>query len=274
VQAYVYNYSQDTGTGPFTVRFSYAPHNADLNDGAPDLTTIGDVTVDNLPYRNSQEGKSRKAVSVKWEIPEDLAGEKIVIYVTLDPDNEVKDEIHELYVADQSPTPTGTCPVGKGAHSAECGIFCASNNQGYWPWENGIYIMKTPSNSEEDTTVPLELGFESESLEVEPTSRSEGSGPWIFTNMEYRLKVVIDANRTDTTFRDVMFYDNDKFFSMKRSFGLHSGENDFYCRWTPNEPGQHTLKVEIIQDEDDPEPGNNIITLDVEVLDHRLPAHR
>ena len=49
--------------------------------------------------------RERKEVYVKWEIAKDLggdepdAGKPYVIYVTLDPDNEVQNEIHELYVA-------------------------------------------------------------------------------------------------------------------------------------------------------------------------------
>ena len=154
VQAYVYNYSQDTETGPFTVRFSHAPYSRYLRDQAPDLTTIGDLAVDNL------EPRQRKAVSVKWEIPKELGGKKIVIYVTLDPENEVPDEIHELYVEDQSPEPTGTCPAwlnGQKAHTAPCGIFCGSNNQGFWPWSNGMLITPA-SSSEEETTVPHHPG--------------------------------------------------------------------------------------------------------------------
>ena len=278
VQAYVYNYAlsdpENTDTGPFTVRFSYAPYNSEIENGEPDLTTIGDVTVDNL------EARGRKAVSVEWKIAGDLGGDDqgggkpYVIYVTLDPENEVTNETHELYAEDQSPEPSGTCLVGKNKYSEKCGIFCASNNQGYWPWDNSFMIFAPSQGSEVDVQLPLELRFKPDSLEVGHTSRSEGTGDWIFTDMEYRLKMVIVANRGDGKYRDVLFYDNDKIFSMKRSFGLNPGENDFCCRWTPGEPGEHTLKVEVIQDEDDPKPENNIITLDVEVLDSQIPAHR
>jgi hypothetical protein len=34
------------------------------------------------------------------------------------------------------------------------------------------------------------------------------------------------------------------------------------------------LKVEIMEELDDPEPGNNVITLEVDVLDSQIPAHR
>lgn len=86
------------------------------------------------------------------------------------------------------------------------------------------------------------------------------------------IKVVIEASRADKDFREVFFYDNDEMFTMRRSFGLKEGENDFYGRWTPKEPGERTLKVVIMEDEDDPEPGNNSISLDVNVLDfHSQP---
>ncbi len=282
VQTYVYNYSLNTNTGqtgPFTVRFSYAPYDADLGDDPPQLTTIGEVGVDNLV------AQERKEVYVKWDIAKDLggnepgAGKKYVIYVTLDPYNDVTNEIHELYVEDQIPQPSGGCPVGKDAngnviYSAECGISCASNNQGYWPWTNPFMIFCPKEEEEEETTIPLDLTFKDESLEIWHTPQSEALGDWVFTDMEYILRVVIEANLADQDFREVLFYDNDKIFSMKRSFGLNPGENDFYCRWTPEEPGEHTLKVLISEDEEDPIPGNNTISLDVEVLDIKLPPRR
>jgi len=116
----VYNYSLDTASGDFTVKFSHADYNPDLCDKVPELTTIGEVQVDSLGPLEHRD------VYVKWdttglggETPD--TGKAYVIYVTVDPDNEVTDEIHELYVKDQLPAP-GPCPT-KDGDSAACGIF-------------------------------------------------------------------------------------------------------------------------------------------------------
>ena len=274
LETYVYNYRLVPMADDLVVRFSYAPSAPHLRDGDPNLTTIGDVTVPPLTARE------RKAVSIKWDIESDLggdepgAGKPYVIYVTLDPENRVPDEIHELYAEDQKPTTDNKCPISDDGYSAPCGIFCAGNNQGYWPWDNSFMIFCPKNGSEPEETFPLELKLKSESLEVTDTSRSEKYGPWIFDGVEYRLKLAITANRGDKDFRELVFYDNGKAFSMKRSFGLNPGENDFYCLWTPGEPGEHTLMVTIAENEDDPEPGDNTISLDVEVLPFERPAHR
>ncbi|MCP4575202.1 MAG: hypothetical protein GY846_02790 [Deltaproteobacteria bacterium] len=279
VLAYVYNYSLATGahdntTGKFVVRFSYSPGGVDPGNQPPDLTTIGEVEVLSLAPRE------RKSVYVKWEIPKDLggdvpgAGKPYRFYVTLDPDNDVPDEIHELHVEDQSPAPKQTCPVAKGEYSKECGIFCGSNNQGYWPWDNSfmIYAPKAEGSGIEES--PTELSLVNESLEIDYTPESERFGYALFTELTYRLKLKILSSRADQTFRELLFYDNDESFSIKRAFGLNQGENDFYCNWTPGEPGEHTLKVWILEEEDDPVQGNNVVSLDVDVLPFERPIHR
>ena len=275
VQTYVYNYSLDTETGPFIVRFSYAPYNANLEDGAPDLTTIGDVEV-----TSGLSAQERKEVSIKWDIAKDLggdepgAGKPYVIYVTLDPDNEVQNEIHELYVKDQSPAPSGQCPTDENEYSEGCGIFCASNNQGYWPWDNTFMIFAPKTAEGNDNGSAVDVSIVQESLEVEFTAESEGYGDYIFARLPYRLKLKVLTEKAIIGFREVLFYDNDKVFSMKRVFGLNPGENDFYCRWSPDEPGEHTLKVVVSEDEDDPQPENAVVTLDVNVLKFQRPLHR
>lgn len=267
----VYNYSLGTETGEFKVRFSYADLNTDLKDNPPNLHTIGETTVNNLDPGETKE------VYVVWDTT-GLGGEaagsgkNYVIYITVDPDNDVPNEIHELYVKDQSPAP-GPCPVGPNEYSAECGIFCGSNNQGYWPWDNSFMIFAPKTGGENYNEPAVDISIAQKSLEIEFTSESQGYGPYIFTHLPYRLKLKVVAGQAVKDHREVLFYDNDKVFSMKRSFGLNPGENDFYCRWTPSEPGERTLKVAILEDEDDPVPGDAIVTLDVNVLDFN-PPHR
>ena len=279
----VYNYSLDTAAGPFNVYFNYAEFDSGLANKDPgfdqDLTTnlIGVASVDGLAPL------AHKDVYVKWEIPEGLGGDKphktgksYVFYVTLDPENQVENEFHELYAEDQSPTP-GPCPTRNG-DSADCGIFCGSNNQGYWPWDNGFTVYSKEEEESKSTTAAeetdLDVSIEVASLELQPTSQSEPYGSYIFTSTPYRLKVNIVASETDKTFRDVDFYDNDRVFSIKRAYGLNPGDNDFYCQWTPETCGHHTLKVKVFEHEDDPVPGNNTATLDVFVQELGTPRHR
>jgi len=271
VLATVYNYSLDTASGTFTVRFSFAHYDPNLENNEPNLTTIGDVQVgvlDPLEHRD---------VYVRWDTTglggnEPGTAKAYVIYVTVDPDNEVPNEIHELYVADQSPTP-GPCPTSTG-DSKECGIFCGSNNQGFWPWDNSFKIFSPKNSADAQEAAAGEHSIVSESLEVWTTPESEPYAPYIFTQMPYRLKCRIMADQADQAFREVYFYDNGHAFSVKRSFGLNPGESNFYCEWTPTQPGKHTLKVMVVEDDDDLQPGNNVATLDVLVRAFGIPRHR
>ena len=82
------------------------------------------------------------------------------------------------------------------------------------------------------------------------------------------------AGNADKTFRDVYFYDNDHLFSVQRAYGLNPGNNDFYCEWIPETCGDHRLMVKVLEDRDDPVPGNNTATLDVFVEECGTPLHR
>ena len=279
VQTYVYNYSVDTEAGPFKVRFSYAPYVSDLDDQAPALTTIGDFEVGTDPRTNPPlKPLERREVYVKWDTTglggeEPATGKDYVIYVTLDPDNEVPNEFHELYAEDQSPAP-GPCPIDKNKKSGECDIFCGSNNQGYWPWDNSFAIFSPKSGSEGEPEIPLELAVKPFSLEVFPTHESEQYGDQIFTHVEYRIRAVITANRSDQAFREVFFYDNDRMFAMRRLFGVKAGENVFHCRWTPEKAGDHTLIMVVENEEKETSKEDNGDFLQVEVLPFERPLHR
>ena len=274
----VYNYSHEPATG-FHVRFNYAEFNPDLKDGNPGFDADSSINLIEDKWVDGLGPLDHRDVYVKWDINEHLGGEtpdtakSYVIYVTVDPNNNVPDETHELYVKDQYPAP-GPCPTQDG-DSAVCGIFCGSNNQGYWPWDNSFMIFSPKQDDVpgQDETVS-DISIEPESLEVETTPESEGYGDYLFTHAPYRLKLKIVASEADKNYREVFFHDNDRIFSVKRSLGLNPGENDFYCEWTPTEPGDHTLKVVVFEDRDDSEKQDNIVTLDVNVLDSQRPNHR
>lgn len=195
-------------------------------------------------------------------------GKNYVIYVTVDPYNEVKNEIYELYAEDQSPAPPSPCPTSTSLPPLSSKdtkkVFCGSNNQGYWPWNNPFMINSRKPGGK-NTKVTRDLSIKSESLEIRNTGGSEDYGSIIYTDLPYRIKLKIVASETDDIYRDVFFYDNDRLFSVRRSFGLNTGENDFYCEWTPEKAGEHMITVKITEDEDDRQPGNNTITLKLDV---------
>ena len=295
----VYNYSLDTSAGKFNVYFNYAEYDANLKDGDPgfdddfSINKIGETSVDGL------DPLEHRDVYVKWTIPDDLGGDKAgtaksyVIYVTLDPENKVENEIHELYAADQTymdssgefaASDPGPCPAGtkdgKDISTGTCNISCASNNQGYWPWDNSLKIFSPSSSSDEaialeDADEGEDISIVPESLDIEATAQSEPYGvDHLLTQLSYRLKVKVAADDAIKPHREIFFYDNGKVFSVRRIMGLNPGENDFYCRWATEEAGNHTLKAVVMEEDGDSVPGNNETTLEVYVNDIKFPPHR
>ena len=277
----VYNYSLDKVSGFFWVDFHCVEYNPDLRDGDPgldDSNLIGSVEIGNVEENlGGLDPLEHRDIYVKWDTT-GLGGDQpdtaksYVIYVTVDAENDVKDEIHELYEADQSPTP-GPCPTQDG-DSAPCGIFCGSNNQGYWPWDNSFQIFSKSQSQTALEKAGQDVSIEPASFKLEMTSESEAHEPYVYNSMPYRLRLNIVASEADKTFREVYFYDNDHAFSVKRAYGLNPGNNAFYCRWTPETCGPHTLKVMAYEDKDDPVPGNDAATLDVFVQKLGMPRHR
>ena len=49
--------------------------------------------------------------------------------------------------------------------------------------------------------------------------------------------------------------------------GVVSGDNYIWAEWTPKKPGNYELWVVVLEDSDDPNPGNNTDTLGVEVVE-------
>ncbi|NCC25575.1 MAG: hypothetical protein EOM25_10330 [Deltaproteobacteria bacterium] len=231
----VYNYSLDTDTGPFGVRFAYADYNATLYDAEPSLTKIGEASVANLGPMEQQE------VYVKWDTSglggyEPGGSKDYVVYVTIDPDNEVEDEIHELWAEDQTPVPSFEGSE-KDLASGKT-FFRGSNNQGFWPWDNSFKIFSDASFPSGEPGRLTLVG-----IEVSPTPASEEYGENVYAGLPYRIHLDVHASNTDKSHGHILFEDNGRIFSVKRTFGFDQGENDFYCDWTPTTAGIHDLKA-------------------------------
>jgi len=67
-------------------------------------------------------------------------------------------------------------------------------------------------------------------------------------------------------------YDRDpdqggEFIASKVVRGLVSGDNYIWAEWTPKKPGNYEFWVALLEDSDDPNPGNNTDILGVEVVE-------
>ena len=82
------------------------------------------------------------------------------------------------------------CPTVNG-NSGQCGISCASNKQGYWPWNNSFSIFSAQTYEEAQEGAAVDVSIELASFDLEPTSESEAHNPYIYNTMPYRLRLNI-----------------------------------------------------------------------------------
>jgi len=251
VVARVYNYSLNKSTGPFNVKFEYVTYNDENNTQGAQRNLIGKVEVDNIAFVTDKEEKNWKEVSVDWYttgLGGDAPGDKrhYVVYVTVDPDNQV-DEIHELYE-----------DVNDGNN------FIKSNNVGYWPWKGGLSIY-TPLSSSTEPAPMSDIYVYEESLAIQVGPDEFATGEYQAEKGKmYELRAHIKSDVFHPGYRHVVFYDNGQPFASKI---LHGVDADSYAwaEWTAEDDGVHELKIEVLEDYDDTNPGNHEDTLTVTV---------
>lgn len=265
LRARVYNYSLYQETGDFTVKFYGIVVDNKFAKEVGDPFFIGEVraSLDAIAKpdgdRYTYEGQEpMKEVSVDWDTTgrsdTEIDGSKYNtyrFYVILDEDDEVKNEIHEWKDADGN----------KLAHG---------NNEGYWPWKNAIQVL--PGNS---TPSGIDISIAPPSLAIMTDSglKTQDVGAIaVKAGRLYELRVKIASDGDHPHYRYALFYDGDpenggRVFSSQRVFGLTNGDNYIWTEWKPEGTGIHELWVVVLEDSDDPTPGNNSEMLRVNVSD-------
>ncbi len=240
------NYSLDTNTGPFNVRFSYMTFNPALGDEDPEphLTHIGTCRVDNVAPRQPAEAW------VTWDTS-GLGGvlpgtsQSYVIYVTLDPDHEVANQIHGIN------DPSGDL---------------AGNDQGYYPWDNSLRVFSPAADSQarkeglEETSGRARTNNVSIAPGLRLFHRRAGAFVQAVPENNFLVLAGVLSEKADRGHRFVSCYVDGKLVSSKTAHGLDAGLNVFYFPWRPSETGSHEVKVRIEESLDDTRPGDNEVT--------------
>ncbi len=253
VCARVYNFSISKTTGDFDVRFEYVPFDTENHVEIGKRVLIGDAPVSLNPLEMQE-------IYFGWNTTgrSDMSeGDAYRIYVTLDPNNEV-DEIHEW-------------------KDAQGNLLAHGNNEGYWPWTNGITIAPKPPKPKESmaskAVSDVDISMHDLSLAIKMDSEIVSQGPVLLTVDEhYMLRAHIVSNGYYPHYRYALFYDGDpenggELIASKAVRGVVSGDNYIWAEWTPKKPGNYELWVVVLEDSDDPNPGNNTDTLEVEVVE-------
>ena len=264
LRAKVYNYSLYQDTGDFTVRF-YGIVVDKLANEVGDPFFIGEVRTsldaiarpdgDSYTYEGQEP---MKEVSVDWDttgrsdtVIDGIDYNTYRFYVVVDEDDEVKNEIHEWKDADGNKLVHG-------------------NNEGYWPWKNAIQIVP-----EDSTPIGIDISIQPPSLAIKTDSglKTQGIGSIaVSAGRLYELRVKIVSDGDQPLYRYALFYDGDpqnggRVFSSQRVFGLTERDNYIWTEWTPKEPGDYELWAVVLEDSNDPEPGNNSDMIRVHVSD-------
>ncbi len=244
VLARLNNYSLDTNTGPFNVRFSYMEFDPTLGDEDPEprLTTIGTYRIDNVAPRQPAEAW------VTWDTT-GLGGatpgtsQSYVIYVTIDPDHEVANQIHGI-----------NDPAGD----------LGGNDQGYYPWDNSLRIFSAEPQARAGNAPMPTARDGRNNVSVAPGLSLFHRRAGFFTRAvpqnNFLVMAGVHSNRADRSHRFVSCFVDGKLVSSKTAFGLDAGMNYFYFPWRPSDTESHEVKVRIEESLDDANRGDNVVT--------------
>lgn len=257
VCARVYNNGLYHETGDFTVRFEYIPIDTQTNEEADtDRTLIENLTTSlSAP---TVDDIAMKEVCGNWNttglsdvVVDGQHYSAYRLYVTLDPEDNVKDEIHEWKDADGN-------------------LLNHGNNEGYWPWGTGVSVTAKSSKAGEDDElgdIMIPMG----SLGLKRGEKVRTNDVKAAVGKHYRLRATIDSRKDHSRFHHIFFYDGHPddggtLIASRLSFGLSEGDNYIWADWTPKALGKRTLYVHIIEDVDDANPGDSWDTLKVNVV--------
>ncbi len=256
--ARVYNFSlyQPTGTGTdtFDVLFDYVLYDDEKGTEVVD-SRVSVGTVSTTLKAITDSGYSPKEVCVPWNTT-GLSNTSYTyrFYVTVDPNNKVKDEIHEWKDSQGDRLPHG-------------------NNEGYWPWGSGVSVLTNQSQSADVQSVQASKSSASmhiKSLEIEVNSRLKSKGTVrVFAHEKYRLRAHIVANEDHPHYHYTVFYDghpeDGKVIAIKTNWAVVNGDNYVWTSWTPQETGKRKIYVHFIEDLDDENKGDSWDSLKVNV---------
>ncbi|MBI5382263.1 MAG: VCBS repeat-containing protein [Opitutae bacterium] len=256
--ARVYNYSLHQSTGEFRVKFERVTYDAETGKQGTERTLIG--------YANGVRlaPMEMKEVTVEWNTA-GLGGatadvkKDYVIYVTVDPDGAVKDDLHPQFRNGKE--------------------FVGGNNEGYWPWAAGISVYgKTRTDAAQPSTTTAanaDVSLTERSLALMYAGGPQADdGVRLAPGRAQRLRLQIMADQSYPGFQFVHFRDNGKVFATKLVMGVAKGSSYVWVDWTPASEGEHRLTAEVVENRDDAKPGNNQDGLRVTVANRMANENR
>lgn len=263
LSARVYNFCLSDwirSDAPLKVRFEYQLIDTKTNEEIemPDgRIHIGDAAISELAPRAMAEA------TVVWDTtglsntidPETGELENTIgyrIYVTLDPNDTIKDEVHEWKDASLAETDMAD----------HTGRLYHGNNEGYWPYSGGIIIkahqdpdqplQASAAQANLEASVSVETRMHETALAVKTKDGlTHADGITLRKGKRYSLRAHIQATGHDTKNHLVLFYDahphqEGKVIAIARTMGL-AEDCYVWADWTPEETGEFELWAAMVE---------------------------
>jgi hypothetical protein len=247
----VYNFSLHDQPVTFETLFEYEEMDAAGNTPIGPRKSLG-VVRSTLPPRESEE------VQMVWDTSE-LGGKApgaaryYRFHITVDPANDVANEIHEGGAPGEEPVSD-------------------SNNYGFWPWNGGVAVFNSPQATPPPGGHDVSLGGD---LQIYPeTGPKRGMlltrNEHLTVGEHYKLHASVHATHADTAPHLLLIYDGPpeagaRVVGSRWLTGLQAGENHVWASLRPERPGQGPLVIRVMEEPDDVHPGNALIRQDLRV---------
>ncbi len=274
VETRVYNYSTAVLANNLEVRFQVIGYDPDSDQEVPFTScpngttllggrcTIGEANVTLNPLE-------MQPVVVVWDTTgfgpaQTNASLQYRVYVVLDPDNTI-DEIYET----EDPNTAYAC---KDANGAPCslpkGIDPGQNNEGY-----GYITIQNASLSQTPyADLEADVSLRNDSLAA---GNELGSIRFNYIpatiNRLLMMRAKVYCDKTHRAFSHLLVYDGDPAKGGKTIAAklVHSGCTDgssVWFDWIPTKLGRQRLYAKVVEMSDDPQKGNNVDTIDINVV--------
>jgi len=240
--ARIYNFALNDAVENVVVRFE----SIQLDDGGNEvgeLELVGETTV-SLGHLDGGSDNSMKEAWVAWDTTGKASTNGYRFYVTVDPENEIKNELHELgaVAVDAKDTvdfDTAGNPI-KPIHG---------NNKGFWPWGSGIHVLPSASTMLQGVAAGEEW-LAISALQIEKNGKPlSGDKVDVTAGSEYHIRAKVSASSHQTRFVNVFFYEETfsekRLLAIKRITVMAHGSSTWF-RWTPKELGVSTISAELV----------------------------
>jgi hypothetical protein len=261
LSAQVYNYSTGVAFKDCEVKFSAVKYNPINNTESGPRVAIGTTRV-------SLEPRGHTAAQVIWDTTRfgpatGAASQPYRIYVRLN-DNRA---IAELY-----PPEDPNKVYGPGLPK---GLDPAQNDEGFGyatVMQPAVAPPTTQALESPNTQAPAHLYLGSQPLKVGGAGEFTADAGLLVEQVgaQVPLRVQVCASHPTRDMADVVVFDgapaNGNVLAWKRVPVADGKQCDYaWFEWVPAVAGDHTLVAEVLQDQDDPYPGHNQASLNVEV---------